>query len=236
MTNKVGMDSPKVATMSAVDGSTSTSDTGAPEAAGLLPEPAHALLGGDSIAEIAALLAESACNDRKTARKEEIAQNIAAENETHARVAEMRKKADDMRGAAIASGVAGMVAGATSVVGAGLSLRQIGKVDLSPSTDAAKAANSAALAAGQTYGQAASGLSSIDQGVGSLVSGIFQANGQDHDAAAATHEQSAARDTRMAGQHADDASAARDQMNRVMDFLKSVRESQNATARSAIKG
>lgn len=236
MMNNVGMDSPKVDTTSEVDGSTSASNREAPEAVGLLPEPAHTLLGGDSIAEIAALLAESSCNDRRSARKEEIAQNVNAEKETQARVAAMRKKADHMRGAAIASGVAGMAAGATSVVGAGLSLRQVAKVDLSPSTDAAKAANSAALAAGQTYGQAASGISTLDQGVGSLVSGIFQAKGQEDDAAAATHEQSAERDARMAGQHADDAKAARDQMDRVMDFLENVRESQSAAARSAIKG
>jgi hypothetical protein len=85
----------------------------------LLPDPASELMmTGDPGAMVAALVVESAKDEKEVSRKIERTQEEIQDSEEQAQVAAMHAKASDMRAQALASGAAGMVEGALSIAGA----------------------------------------------------------------------------------------------------------------------
>ncbi|MBK7585415.1 MAG: hypothetical protein IPI67_35140 [Myxococcales bacterium] len=181
-----------------------------------LPEPSAGTppLSDDAIYQIAALLAESASDDRKQARSMKLASERNIENQVALRVQNMRDAADDRRNAAVISGMTGMAAGMINV-GGGVS-------------------GLATPAKAQVFGQTAQGMAAIFDGFGKIGSAVFEHDASVADARAVGHEASASRSERAADEHAADMDHARAFIDKVMDFLKEVRSGQDASARAAI--
>jgi hypothetical protein len=202
----------------------------------VLPEPVERmLLSDDAIQEIAALLARTALDDRKDARRMRTATEKTIASQTRARIHELREKADAMRAAAWVSGASGMAAGACSVAGASKQLETASKLNTAGQlTQSQQTANAKLLQQAPARGQLGSGLGQITQGAGTLVAGAFQHAASEHETNAAEHEALAGRAERAVDEHSDEMAAAAELLCKVMDFLKDVRASQNGAAQAAI--
>ncbi len=204
---------------------------------GSLPEPtARAHLCDDAISEIAALLAESCSQDRKSGRILRDAQERAIESQTRQRITMMHEKADAIRTGAIIAGVTGMAAGLVQVAGGCASMSQANQIQTNNMSDKVAACNREHESLSGAYNQLGSGVSICLQSSGSLANGIYQARAEDCDADASSHEASAGYAQRAAERHSDDMRAAKDLMNKATEFLKEVRASQNATLQAAVRG
>jgi hypothetical protein len=222
----------------------------------LAPDPAtRTTLSDDAIYEIAALLAESANGDRKHARGMRNARERTMEAATAKRIQAMRDKADAMRTAAVISGATGMAAGACQVAGGLRSMSEAAKIQTSggeatlgynsgtqartvsrPLSGEQSAQNDIVKTNAGAYGQLGGGIGGFLQSGGAMVAGLVQASAEEYEADAARHQSNAARAERAVEQHTGEMSDARTLMNKVMEFLKEIRTSQNGAAQAAIRG
>jgi hypothetical protein len=222
----------------------------------LAPEPvAGIMLSDDAIYEIAAMLAQTASDDRKAGRALRNAQEARIEAETAKRIQAMRDKADQMRTAAMITGVAGMAAGACQIAGGVSSMKEAAKIEttgrqttlvINQETGACglgrelsseqAAINQLASAKAGAYGQLAGGASGFLQSAGGFAAGLVQASAEEYDADAALHQAKTDRAERAVEQHTDAMADAKRLQDKAMEFLKDVRASQNGAAQSAIRG
>jgi hypothetical protein len=222
--------------------STATELAVAPPSDALLPEPATQVrLGDDAIYEIAALLAQSASDDRKHARNARSASEKSIEQQTKKKLEAMRDKADAVRTAATIRGVTGMAAGTITVAGGVSQMSEAAKIQTVGSgqdgalTTGEQAANSKASSRGAAHGSIGSGFGKCFESLGGLAAGQLDAEAEEHEADAFRHGAIADRALRAVEEHTDQMRDARELINKVMDFLKDVRSSQESSAQAALR-
>jgi hypothetical protein len=183
----------------------------------MLPEPIQPVtLPGDLLTQIATLMAESARDDRKNARK-------AADAEERVIVAEARKRVAEMRAKADAVEKEGWVGGLTQALGGAMSA---GGAAFFPVAAAGEKAWDKALAAG----------GETTQGLGQIVARGHAAEQVQREAAASEHEAAAAAAARRQRNHDDDAAAASDFVRRILELVAEVqRAKQGATSAAVIR-
>ncbi len=176
----------------------------------LMPDPLDAMaMGDDAIAQITALLAKSYRQDRKDSRKLAMAEEKLCAEETAKRVRAMHQKADAIRQAGVREGVSQIASGCVQIDGA--------------------------LSDSETKKAVSKGLATGYEGIGKIGAGISKADADDREADAAEHEGNAETAKKRAERHRDDMADAKRMLEKVADFLKEIRSSQNASASAAIR-
>lgn len=198
-----------------------------------LPDPVQGMvLSDDAIAQIAGMLTLALREDRKSARKLAQSEGMIQARESAMRVSEMKKQAAEIRAAGVEKAITGCVQaalqlGAASTAVWGVSTKTPEGATASEKLQAqwrAQDAWSAGLNAGSTVTGAVATLSASEH----------EAAGKLHEAEAARHESAAAAAKRHEEQYLDEAGEAKRLLDKVAEFLKEVRSSQNASAQAAL--
>jgi hypothetical protein len=200
-------------------------------AAPTLPDPLQQLaMGDDMIAQVTAMLAKSFREDRKDSKKLQRAQEKVEVAETAKRVSDLHAKADAARSEALVTGLTGLAGAALQVAGSTAALNSAMRAG-SASPDVAKIE----LAKGDGYAGLGSG---VGQGVtisGTLAASRYKTEQIERDASAIGHEGEAERAKGRAKEFADEVDDNRQLLSKVADFLKAVREGQNASQNAALR-
>ncbi len=234
MTNPVSNSGPNNVHLNTQQGTPSASL----DQAATLPDPLTSMIMSDDlIAQVVGLMSQSFRQDRKDSKKLANNQEQAIAKETKLRVAQMRESAEQARKAAFVSGVSMMIGGGLQVAGAGLALGSSGGSEVTKTTtDASGVATSTkSVTAPPNWDAFGSGGRVGSEGLGKLVASGHEDASRAADEAAVLHESAADRSTRASEEHRADADDARRMLDKVAEFLKSVRDSQNATAQAAIR-
>lgn len=211
-----------------------------------LPDPlAQLAMGDDMIAQVTAMLAKSFREDRKDAKKLQRAQEKLEVAETAKRVSDLHAKADAARSEALISGLTQMAGGALQVAGSAAALSSAVSAGSAAGTTGAaqQTAGQAGFGGGTDIqlakGSAYSGLGSgLGQGVtasGTLGASGYKTEQIERDASAIAHEGEAERAKGRARELAGDVDDNRQLLRKVADFLKAVREGQNASQNGALR-
>jgi hypothetical protein len=180
----------------------------------ILPEPLDGLaLGDDAIATIVAMMARSFREDRKSAKRAAASEEKAIAEETNRRIEKMRAAADQARKAGIVSGVTTAMGGVLQGAGAGIALG--GKPG--------------------AWVEAGSGASAATRGTGELFAEAHRSAEREHEAEAVGHEAAAGRAERRSQEAREEAEDAARLLDKVADFLRSARDSQNAASMAATR-
>jgi hypothetical protein len=201
---------------------------GDPDAVALLPPPAGTALSGDSMAQLAQLLTQADEQDRTSSRQIESLADRAATQQENDRVAQLRMKADDDGGQALAGGIAGIVGGSLTVVGA-----FVPAAGASASASATPTATTGAAPTKMDWHELLSGASAAAPNVGGIVAGQYKAESDRTDADAAAADAHAQADIRRFDQAHSDAQAASDSIQKVEQFLDQVQQTENAARLTA---
>jgi hypothetical protein len=200
----------------APDSPPTTAEPVAVETAPLLPDPeAQLLASGDPGAMVAALVVESAKDERDVSQQIEQAQTELEDQQEQAEVQAMHEKASSMRTQAWTSGLIGVAQGAMSLGAAGVS-------DSGAKDGMGKAARS--LEAGAKMVGAARDVST----------GLASAANEDTDATITAHEQAAAHAKRTAGETYDNERDAEKLLGTALDFYKEYESAQDQARAAAV--
>ncbi|HYQ05100.1 MAG TPA: hypothetical protein VER96_40770 [Polyangiaceae bacterium] len=179
----------------------------------MLPDPVQRLASsGDMVAELVALLTLASRSDRDAARKAERAEDMIRTQQEQQKVAKMHEQADDIRGAAWASGLAEIGQGACEV-GVAFTRPVDGKFDWN---DGFKAGDPAFKAGGE------------------LVSGQFKASEKLDSADAEEADAHANRAGRAAKEASDDVDRAREALKKISSFYEQMLQAQTGTVNAAL--
>lgn len=194
-------------------------------------------LSDDLIAQVVSLMAKSFRSDRKDAKRLASTQEQVIAKETGRRVAQMRESAEQARKAAFISGVSMMAGGALQATGAGMSLGASRSTTTSSSVTGADGVTTTSQLTKQSANWSAFGeaASTATQGLGKPFAGIHEDASRAADEAAVMHEAAADRSKRAGEEYRNDADDARRMLDKVAEFLKSVRDSQSASTQAAIR-
>jgi hypothetical protein len=177
-------------------GDVATASGGAGAPGSLLPDPVTQLaMTGDPGAMVAALVVETAKDEKDVSRHVEQAESTIQENEERSQVAEMHQKANDMRTQALVTGAIGAGAAGLSMASAGCNFQ----------------------GTAQRAFDAGSKFMSAGQGA---VSGEFGAANEDADANVAMHEHNASDAGRAASQAYDNGRDAQKLLDSAIDFFR----------------
>lgn len=188
--------------------------------AAFLPDPLAAMaMGDDMIAQVVAMMAKSFREDRKEARKLNRLEENNIAKETAAKVKSLRDKADQIRKEGFATGMSMMVGGALTAGGAAMSLARVGQ---SPT----RAPQWSALGSGCGDGV---------KGMGQFVAAGHRSAQTEAEGEAARHDGHAEAAKRRAVEYTGAMDDARRMLDKVAEFLKSVRDSQNASTQAAMR-
>jgi hypothetical protein len=178
----------------------------------LMREPIGvASLGGDTMTQLAVLLAQEDNQDRKASHEREASAVVAQEHENAAQVQALHEKADDIRSQGWAEGVCQIGQGVCEL-GAGVTTDKPGKLDV----------NDVCRSSAKAFG-----------GAGSIIGKQYQAASILDDAGAQSHANAGKVDGQIAQGAHDDAADARSALEKVFSFLQGVREAQNAALSAA---
>ncbi len=178
----------------------------------LMPEPMPSILMcGDAVGDLAVLMAQMSIADRSSAKKAERAADTSQAAAEKAQVEEMHLKADDIRAAGWASGIAQMASGALGVVGA------------------------TACRAGGLAEKVLDGSAKGVAGTGTGISKSFEGAGADADARAAGYGQQSHAFERTSKSAHEDAADARELFKKVGEFLKEMRQAKDAAMTAAAR-
>jgi hypothetical protein len=178
----------------------------------LLPDPVQQMAGsGDMLAELVALLTLASRSDRDAARKAERAEDMIRTQQEQQKVAKMHEQADDIRGAAWATGLAEIGQGACEL-GATLSTQVNGKFDWND---------------GFKFGRPAF------KGGGDLVAGQYKAMEKLDAADAEEANASADRAGRGAKEASEDVDSARDSLKKITSFYEQMLQAQTGALNAA---
>jgi len=194
-----------------------TSSQAPSEGTHLLPDPIHALLNsGDPGAEMAALVLQSAKEDKKIGRSIRDAEERAQQAAEAAQLAKMQEKADSAYMAGLASGFGTVASGLVSAVGASkvgeASKLDADRANASPNIKTPASATSVEMVWG-AYGK-------LTEGTGKLVATHFQGEADDADVEATHQEQLAGRHKRAVDDARDQVRDAKDLVDRTLSFYK----------------
>lgn len=167
-------------------------------------------LGGDSAAQLAALLFLASKERSSQAREQRTAAEARIEEANHRQVSELHKAADDEFYNAVINGGAQITAGAIGIAGA------------ASSGDGAKPASGAANDGAAKY---AAGAADGVKGAGQIAGAPFKYDAANHTANATESENLAEAQERGLDQVADDLDEAREQRKFVLDFLQATAQS-----------
>jgi hypothetical protein len=189
--------------------SPSTSSSGTSE--GGLQAPFDLPSLGDPVSDVAALLAMMFREDRKHARESSDLEEVARLREGEKRVEEMHEKADEIRGEGLARGLSQIASAGCSVAGGALSLSADDPHD------------------GETLASLCSGGGKGFDAAGTIQGSDFAAAAVEHQAQADRHDSLAEAKKVARDKFAEEASDARQMIQKVMDFVKEMNEVRNAT-------
>lgn len=181
----------------------------------ILPEPVvgGVTVGDDMIATIVAMMARSFREDRTAARNEAAVEEKAIATATNRRIAEMRAQASEIRKEGLVSGLTTAAGGVLQGVGAGVTL----------------------AGGAKPWVEVGSGASDGTKGTGALFASTHRAAEKEDEADAAVEEGAAQRADRRSQQARADVDEARRLLQKVAEFLQSVRDSQNAAMQAAVR-
>jgi hypothetical protein len=223
-----------------------TTPTSTPEApaAPTLPDPlAQLAMGDDMIAQITAMLAKSFREDRKDAKKIQRAQEKLEVAETAKRVADLHAKADAVRNEALVTGLTGLAAATLQVAGSAAALNSAvnassaasGTTGACQQTASQTTTSDMELAKGSAFNGLGSGAGQGITSIGTLAASTYKTEQVERDASAIAHEGEAGRAKGRAQEAADEAADNRQLLSKVAEFLKAVREGQNASQNAALR-
>jgi len=179
-----------------------------------LPDPDDRLPWiGDPILEIAALFAQSLGDDRNRARQTADAEERNISAATASRVSQMHQAADDLRAAGNWAALQGVLEGGGQLAGVCIGSPAQGE------TNWAGACSAGGKVAGSLAGLQGNGRQEQQKG---------------HDAEAVASQGHAEAAQRRFQFQQDEASAARDQLVRVLALLKEIRAAQNGALSAAV--
>jgi hypothetical protein len=194
----------------------------APAEKRLIAEPLDGMMmSDDAIAQITGMLAKSYRQDRKEAHKLAQLENCNVAAELRKRVAELHEKANDIGKAAMISGLTQIGAGATQIFGA-------------TATFWAPGQGAAQGAAADNWRLGCEGSAGVMKGGGELGAGIYREDAEHCEANAAQHEGNAEAAKRRGDEYRNEADDAKRMLEKVAEFLKEVRSSQQSAASSAL--
>lgn len=210
-----------------------------------LPDPLTAMaMGDDMIAQVVALMAKSFREDRKDARTlNRIEENNIAK-ETAAKIKAMRDQADQIRKEGVISGVTMMVGGALTAGGAAMSLAKVGESTTTSTTSGQYLHRSGGTTqwshtvtdtSKPDWTSLGSGGGDLVRGGGQLAASGHAAAQKDAEGEATKHEANAEGAKRRADEFRGEMDDARRMLDKVAEFLKSVRDSQNASNQAALR-
>jgi len=179
-----------------------------------LPLPIDFPSMGDPAAEVAALMAILFREDRKHAREASDLEETNRLREGEARVAEMHQKAEEIRREGWARGLSQVLSAGCSVAGGAMSLK---------AADSHKGDALLSLWSGGGKG--------FDAG-GTIIGNGFQADAVGHQSQADLLESRIEASRIARDKLADEASDARQMVQKVMEFVKEMNEVRNATLQS----
>jgi len=196
-----------------IDGSSVAKSEAQPQ---LLSQPLDGMIMSDDvIAQITGMLAKAYRQDRKEAKKLAQLENKNFAQEVRNRVAELHEKAEEIGKAALVSGFTQMAAGAVQIFGA----------------------SSALWAAGDSsrdWQLGCEGGAGLLKGTGEVGSGIYREAGEHCEANAAQHDGNAEAAKRRGDEYRAEADDAKRMLDKVAEFLKSIRDSQQSSASAAL--
>ncbi|MEZ4225817.1 MAG: hypothetical protein R3B13_32995 [Polyangiaceae bacterium] len=210
-----------------------------------LPDPLTAMsMGDDMIAQVVALMAKSFRQDRADARKlNRIAESNIAK-ETAEKIKAMHEKADQIRKEGLVAGITMMAGGALTATGAAMSMFKVGQSTTTTTqsgqylhrngmtSEWSRTVQSTSTPAWTELG---SGGGKIVEGSGSLAASTHRAAQTEADGEAAKRDANAEAAKRRADEYRGEEDDARRMLDKVAEFLKSVRDSQNASNQAALR-
>jgi hypothetical protein len=198
------------------DNSAAAVDAAEAETAPLLPDPeAQLLASGDPGAMVAALVVETAKDERDVSRQIEQTESELQDQQEQAQVQAMRQKASAMRTQAWTSGLIGVAQGAVSL-------------------GAACASNGAAKDGVGKLGRELEAGAKVVGAVHDLSSGLAGAANEDADANIASHEHAASHAGRAAAQAYDNERDAQKLLDTALDFYKEYESAQDQERAAAV--
>lgn len=213
----------------------------------MLPDPLLDLMSsGDPIDQIAALMTQSFRQDRKQARE-------SARIEERNIMAEGRKRVEAMHDQADAIRKEAYMRGATQIASGGMTLAgalefgsgddaKSGAIDKAGENAAGKSAGAVAGdgagdAAGTvsvSYGGVLRGSAKATEGIGGILAGGYEGEQTDLRGDAAEHETLSDAAKRRSEEYRDQVRDARETLDKIADFLREARASQNDASKAAI--
>jgi hypothetical protein len=208
--NSVAGPSPYTVTSDSNEPSSTSASSNGPSG-GDLPVPFDLPSLGDPVSDVAALLALLFREDRKHARESSDLEEVARLREGEMRVAEMHEKADEIRSEGWARGLSQIANAACSVAGAASSLNE-----KDPRVGDALASR---------WSAGGKGFDAL----GTILGSGYAAAAVEHQSQADLHDSLAEAKKVARDKFAEEASDARQMIQKVMDFVKEMNEVRNAT-------
>lgn len=210
-----------------------------------LPDPLTTMsMSDDMIAQVVALMAKSFRQDRAQARKLNQQEEMNIAKEIKAKIQALHEKADQIRKEGLVSGITMMAGGALTAGGAAMSMFKVGQSTTTTTqtseylqrnggaTDWMRTMKSTSTPAWSELG---SGSGNMVQGGGKLLASTHAGAQVDADSEATKHDGNAEAAKRRGEEYRSEADDARRMLDKVAEFLKSVRDSQNASTQAALR-